>query len=55
MARLENGHSFDFDTEVCQKCGMSKKEYEDNKDRPACTGRQKTQEERGPTPGFRKD
>ena len=33
--REENGHLFDFDTDKCVKCQMSREHYEDN-GKPAC-------------------
>jgi hypothetical protein len=33
----ENGHIFDFDTDKCKKCGMTREHYEDN-GKPACKG-----------------
>lgn len=33
--REENGHVFDFDTDKCVKCGMSRERYEDN-GKPSC-------------------
>lgn len=35
--KSEGGHHFDFDTDKCTKCGMTRETYEDN-GRPACTG-----------------
>jgi hypothetical protein len=32
------GHNFDFDTDVCTKRGMIRKDYDDNGE-PRCTGR----------------
>jgi hypothetical protein len=33
------GHNFDFDTEVCAKCGMTANAYDDQAEpRPRCTG-----------------
>jgi hypothetical protein len=29
MSKSENGHTFDFDTDVCTKCGMTRSAYED--------------------------
>jgi hypothetical protein len=34
-AKPEKGHVFDFDTEVCAKCGMTKEHYEYN-GKPPC-------------------
>ncbi len=35
--RRAGGHSFDFITEVCAKCGMTRAKYEDS-GRPRCAG-----------------
>jgi hypothetical protein len=35
MPNNKNGHTFDFDTDVCTKCGMSREAYEDT-GKPAC-------------------
>jgi hypothetical protein len=40
MARLENGHAFDFEADKCVKCGMSRERYDDN-GKPACKGQKK--------------
>lgn len=37
-SKEENGHTFDFSTEKCTKCGMTKEHYEDN-GKPLCKGR----------------
>jgi ribosomal protein L37E len=36
--RRAGGHAFDFDREVCVKCGMSREYYEDN-GKPPCRGK----------------
>jgi len=36
--RRAGGHAFDFDREICVKCGMSREYFEDN-GQPACRGR----------------
>jgi hypothetical protein len=33
--KLENGHIFNFDTEKCENCGMTREHYEDN-GKPTC-------------------
>jgi hypothetical protein len=35
VPRNEKGHSFDVDTGICAKCGMTFKEYEDH-GKPPC-------------------
>lgn len=37
MMSKENGHEFDFETEVCKKCGLSKSKYDDSSF-PSCRG-----------------
>lgn len=39
------GHAFDFDREVCVKCGMSRERFEDN-GKPPCLGRKKDADRR---------
>jgi hypothetical protein len=36
--RRAGGHAFDFDREVCVKCGMSREHYQDN-GKPPCKGK----------------
>ena len=36
--RQENGHSFNFSTDVCEKCGISRPRYEDS-GKPRCKGK----------------
>jgi len=36
LNRTEGGHAFDFDRDVCVRCGMSREKYEDS-GRPRCT------------------
>ena len=38
LDRNAGGHAFDFDRDVCMKCGMTRQHFEDN-DEPPCTGR----------------
>ena len=39
LERITRGHRFDFDSRACVVCGMTHKEFLDNKGRPACMGR----------------
>ena len=39
--RLELGHDFDFGTEVCTRCSMTRPYFEDS-DKPPCMGRHPT-------------
>lgn len=39
--RQENGHTFDFNTEKCNTCGMSLEYYEDN-GKPVCKNTQRS-------------
>lgn len=43
----EGGHAFGFINGVCGKCGMSRKEYQDN-GKPPCRGKLKEDEPREP-------
>jgi hypothetical protein len=43
--RMSGGHAFDFDAGVCQRCGMTRKHYQDNGE-PRCTGRKSDTAER---------
>jgi hypothetical protein len=36
--RQGGGHNFDFSSEACTKCGMSREHYEDN-GKPRCKGK----------------
>jgi hypothetical protein len=36
--RRAGGHAFDFDREVCVKCGMTREFYQDN-GKPPCKGK----------------
>ncbi len=38
MAKQENGHAFDFDSDTCVRCGMTRRSYEDN-GKPVCRGK----------------
>ena len=37
MAEQVKGHLFDFDTEKCKRCGMTRTQFEDRGE-PPCTG-----------------
>jgi hypothetical protein len=43
--RQAGGHNFAFGNDVCTKCGMSRKKYEDNGS-PRCTGQSAEKRER---------
>ncbi|MGA7325773.1 MAG: hypothetical protein WBX25_15120 [Rhodomicrobium sp.] len=45
--RTGGGHAFDFDRDVCVKCGMTRSNYLDNRN-PSCTGRPREEERREP-------
>ena len=48
--RRAGGHAFDFDREVCVKCGMTREHFEDN-GKPQCKGKPKeTDKPRRPMP-----
>jgi hypothetical protein len=36
--RCAGGHNFDFDTDVCTRCGIGRRQYR-NADHPRCTAR----------------
>lgn len=36
----EKGHDFDFDTDICNNCGMTELSYQDS-GKPKCTRRKK--------------
>ena len=38
MPQQENGQVFNFATDKCEKCGMSREAYEDN-GKPPCKGK----------------
>lgn len=45
--REAGGHAFDFDREVCVKCGMSREKYQDNGN-PPCKGKKQEDKPREP-------
>jgi len=47
--RRAGGHAFDFNRDVCAKCGMTREQYEDNGN-PPCKGKpaDADAEKRGP-------
>jgi len=45
--REAGGHAFDFDRDVCVKCGMSREKYQDN-GKPPCKGKKQEDKPREP-------
>jgi hypothetical protein len=48
-SKLENGHHFNFSTDVCDMCGMGREHYDDN-GKPHCKGRDAKPKKRDPLP-----
>jgi hypothetical protein len=52
MPASEDGHRFDFDTDVCALCGMTRTMYED-RGTPACTRNKQADPESHPEVTYR--
>jgi hypothetical protein len=48
-SKLENGHHFNFSTDVCDMCDMSRNEYDDS-GKPFCKGRGEKPKRHDPMP-----
>jgi hypothetical protein len=53
--KLVKGHAFNFETDICARCGMTRRQYEDAGE-PNCTGKRREAEQgAGERKGFVRD